>query len=181
MIALILSALLVQESADLDAVVRKHVDEAGPGLAVLAIKDGKVLHKKGYGLADLKAKTPVTAETLFDLASCSKQFTAIAILQLQEKGKLKGDADVRTWLKEMRVHDKDRQIRVQDLVYHASGLTDYLGLAGEISDPASLDNEGVLKLIADRGLEFRTGRKWAYSNSNYCLLALLVERITKKS
>jgi aminotransferase len=164
---------------ELEAVVLKRMRECR--VAIPRLKDGKVAHLKGYGVVDLESRAPVTADTPFELASCSKQFTAIGILLLMERGKLKAEDDIRTWLKEMRVHDPKRPIRVIDLVHHISGLPDYLGLLGEVKDPRALTNEGALQLIKDKPLDFKTGRKWAYSNSNYCMLALIIERITKKS
>jgi CubicO group peptidase (beta-lactamase class C family) len=179
--ALILCILLSQSSTDIDAIAAKEIDPAGPGVAILAIRGGKVVHRKGYGFADLEAKAGVTTETLFDLASCSKQFTALGILILMEGKKLKLEDDVRKWLKELKVHDARRPIRVQDLVYHTSGLGDYLPLAAKAADPTGLKNEDALRLIAEESLDFKTGTRWAYSNTNYCLLALIIERITKKS
>jgi CubicO group peptidase (beta-lactamase class C family) len=79
----------------LERVVTGAVDPDGPGAAVLVVKDGKVLLKKGYGLADLDKRTPVTSETTPELASGSKPFTALAILLLEKAGKLDLSDDVR--------------------------------------------------------------------------------------
>lgn len=178
MLCLLLSS---QASEEIEAIAAKEIDAAGPGVAILAMKGGKVVHKKGYGFADLEEKTAVTAETLFELASCSKQLTALGILILVERKNLKLEEDVRKWLKEMKVHDTKRPIRVLDLVHHTSGLGDYLPLAQKAADPTAVNNEGALKLIAEESLDFKTGTRWKYSNTNYCLLALIIERITKKS
>ena len=181
MSVLLLLALLAQESKDLDEVIKGRLDAKTPGVAVLVLKNGEVLHKKGYGLAVLTPATDVSPGTLFELASCSKQFTALGILLLNEKRRLKLEDDVRTWLKEFKVHDKARPIRVLDLVHHTSGLPDYLDFLAEVQKTGPLNNEDALKLIATRKLDFPTGSKWAYSNSNYCMLALIIERIAKKS
>jgi CubicO group peptidase (beta-lactamase class C family) len=177
---LLLACLLAQEAA-IDEIVSAKIDPKGPGLAVLAIKEGRVLHKKGYGLADLETESPVTPQTLFELASCSKQFTAVAILTLLEEKKLAIDDDVRKWLPELKAHDAKRPIRISDLVHHTSGLPDYLGLLMHARRIDAIDNREALRLVKDRDLEFPTGTKWRYSNTNYCLLALIVERISKKS
>jgi CubicO group peptidase (beta-lactamase class C family) len=176
---LFLALVLSQGSPDIDAIAAKEIDATGPGVVILAMKGGKVVHKKGYGYADVDAKTAATPETLFDLASCSKQLTGVAVLLLLERGKLKLDDDVRKWLKELRVHNAARPIRVQDLVHHTSGLPDYLKVESELRP--GMGNADALAIIAERSLEFRTGTRWGYSNSNYCMLALIIERITKKS
>jgi CubicO group peptidase (beta-lactamase class C family) len=179
--ALLLCALLLQESADIDALLRDKVEADEPGFAVLVMKGGSVIHKKGYGASRLEPKTPVGANTPFELASCSKQLTALGILILRDQGKLKLDDDIRTWLKELKEPEEGRPIRVRDLVHHTSGLQDYLSFIVSPDPAKPLGNEDALKLIADRRLEFETGRQFSYSNTNYCLLALIIERITKKS
>jgi CubicO group peptidase (beta-lactamase class C family) len=178
---LLLAALLCQEDPGIEEVLKRKVDTEGPGAAVLAIRKGKVIHRKGYGRADLDTREKVTAETLFDLASCSKQFTGVAILLLAEREKLNLMQDARIWLSELKIHDLGRPIEVTDLVHHTSGLADYLGLASALPNMPTMDNKEVLRLVAKRKLEFPTGQKWSYSNTNYCLLALIVERISKKS
>jgi CubicO group peptidase (beta-lactamase class C family) len=177
----LLAVLLCQEEPFINKIVLERVDKDGPGAAVLAVVKGKVIHRKGYGLADLDNKTPITKETLFDLASCSKQFTGIGILRLAEQGKLKLTDDARLWLKELKVHDLKRPIRVSDLAHHTSGLRDYLGMWTGIKRMDAFDNTEALKVVANLKLEFPTGTRWSYSNTNYCLLALIIERISKKS
>ena len=81
-------------SKQVDAQVHKYIHDDGPGMAVLVVQDGKVVHRKGYGLADLAKKTPITPETNFDLASVSKQFTAMAVMILNDKEKLSFDDEV---------------------------------------------------------------------------------------
>ena len=71
-----------------DALVHQYVHDDGPGLAVLVIKEGKVVHNQGYGLANLEKKAPITPDMNFELASVSKQFTAMAIMILNDQGKL---------------------------------------------------------------------------------------------
>jgi CubicO group peptidase (beta-lactamase class C family) len=165
-----------------DEIVGKIVNEETPGAAVLVIKNGVVVHKKGYGLANLEHKVPITSETVFDLASVSKQFTAMAVMVLADRGELAFGDDIRKTLPELPEVDKERPIRIEDLLHHVSGIHDYLDyLATYKGDPNTVKNEGVLKMLIERKLDFPTGTKWAYSNSNYCLLALILERVTKKS
>jgi CubicO group peptidase (beta-lactamase class C family) len=161
----------------LERVVTSVVDPDGPGAAVLVVKDGKVLLKKGYGLADLEAKTPVTPETTFELASGSKPITSLAILLLEMAGKLDLADDIRTYVPELPVYDEKRPIRLVDLLQHTSGLSDPIG-SGTIREGATAD---LVKWTADRKLLFATGSRHEYSNMNYRLLALVVERVSGKS
>jgi CubicO group peptidase (beta-lactamase class C family) len=178
---LLLLAPQDEPSKQVDELVAKYVSDETPGCAVLVVKGGEVLHKKGYGLANLEHKVAITSETVFDLASVSKQFTATAVMILADRGDLALDDDIRKTLPEMPEHSKERPIRIADLLHQVSGLKDYLGLLDQVKgDPDKLTNEGALKLIAEQKLDFPTGSKWAYSNSNYCLLSTIVARVSKK-
>lgn len=168
-------------SAKIDAVVHKRVPDNGPGVAVAVVDKGKIAHARGYGLADIENRRPIHPETLFDLASVSKQFTAMAVMMLAEEGKLAFNDDARTHLPELKQHNPRRPIRIADLLHHTSGLPDYMGVwEGTDEEFAVLTNEGVLKLIAKHKLDFPTGTKHDYSNTNYVLLAIIVERVAKK-
>jgi len=180
----LLCALLLQQdlAAQVDEIVGKSVKPDGPGAAVLVMRGGDVLLKKGYGLASLEHRVPVTTATNFDMASVSKQFTATAVMILADRAKLKFEDDVRTVLPELPEFSRERPVRIEDLLHHTSGLPDYLNLLGKLpGDPDRLKNDDVLKLVAAEKLLFATGTKWAYSNTNYVLLALIVERLEKKS
>jgi CubicO group peptidase (beta-lactamase class C family) len=97
----------------------------GPGVAILIHQPGKVQFAKGYGLANLADRTPITPQTLFELASVSKTFTSTAVLILHERGKLSVDDEVRKFLPELPVY-RGRPIRIRDLLQHVSGLPDYM-------------------------------------------------------
>jgi CubicO group peptidase (beta-lactamase class C family) len=112
-------------SKQVDDLIHKYVHDDGPGMAVLVIKDGQVVHKKGYGLANLAKKTPIAPDTSFELASVTKQFNAMAIMVLSDKGKLSFDDDVRKHLPAIPVYDAKRPIRIRDLLNHTSGMPDY--------------------------------------------------------
>src|SRR5205807_883381 len=130
----------------------QYIHTNGPGLAVLVLKDGQVVHQKGYGLADLEKRVPITPETTFELASVSKQFTAAAIMLLHDQGKLSFEDDVRKFLPALPVYHPKRPIRIRDLLNHTSGLPDY---------PFSLSsNLEILRWLArQRQLEFPTGSR----------------------
>jgi CubicO group peptidase (beta-lactamase class C family) len=158
-----------------------------PGAAVLVIEHGKVLFEKGYGLARLKDKKPFTPTTTYELASCSKQFTGTAILLLHERGLLGLEDDARKYLPELPEYDKKRPIRVLDLARHTSGLSEYPWTDPNVKgkDPKFVTNEDyLLELAGNRKkypLHFKPGEKMEYTNTNYMLLALIVERVSEKS
>lgn len=162
-----------------DEILREVVDPKGPGVGVLVLRNGQVLYRKGLGQANLEHRIPVTAKTVFDLASCSKAFTAMAIMILADRGRLAFDDDVRRFLPKLPEYHRGRPVRIDDLLHHTSGIRDYLGLLEKVKgDPGRIKNKDVLKLLAKQKLEFPTGTRFSYSNSNYCLLALIIERVS---
>jgi CubicO group peptidase (beta-lactamase class C family) len=156
-----------------------------PGIALWIYQPGKINFRKGYGLADLKSKARITPRTMFELASVSKAFTATSILLLIDRGKLSLDDDVRKYLPELPVYDGG-PIRIRHLLNHTSGLPDYM----EFEDPPARNrtywvNEDYTSEFSrqedDFPLEFPTGRKYEYCNSNYLLLGTIVARTSRKS
>ncbi len=153
-----------------------------PGAAVAIVKDGKVIFKKGYGMADLDHNIPISPQTVFNIASVSKQFTAFAIYLLENDGKLSFDDDIRKFIPEMPGYGTP--IKIRHLLAHTSGLRDQaalLAMAGwRFADIAT--TEQILTLIArQKGLNFTPGTVFNYSNTGYTLLAEIVQRITGKS
>src|SRR5690606_28107596 len=150
----------------------------GPGAAVLVLRDGEPVVRKGYGLADLEQGTPVTPDTRFRLASVSKQFTAAAILLLVQDGTLSLDDPLRRWL--AGLPPATEGITLHHLLSHTSGLVDYEDLL-----PPDLDGQvqdaDVLRLLegVDR-LDFAPGSAYRYSNSGYVLLGLVVARASNR-
>lgn len=165
------------------ALVEATIDRDGPGVAILVSRNGVLLHMAGYGLADVKAGTPITADSLFDLASVSKHMTAVAILTQVEKDKLKLDQPVAQYLDDFAVPVKGRPVTVNDLLHHVSGLADYTSDDWEGSDEefAALTNERHLKWLNGTRPRRAPGVKYEYNNSEYALLASIVERISGQS
>ena len=165
---------------EIRALVEAKIDRDGPGAAILVSQNGVPIHSAGYGLADVKAKTPITADSLFDLASVSKQMTGVAILSLVEHGKLQLDRPVRDYIEDFQVPVKGRPVTVNDLLHHVSGLADYTSDDWDGSDEefASLTNERHLKWLKTTKPRRAPGVKYEYNNSEYALLASVVERIS---
>ncbi len=168
----------------------QQVDEAfsiwdnaeSPGTAVSIMRHGKTLYKKGYGLANLEYNIPITSETVFHVASVSKQFTVFSILLLAQQGKLSLDDDIRKYIPEM--HDFGKKITLRHLASHTSGLRDQwelLVLAGwRIDDVITQDQ--ILKLAyRQTALNFEPGEEYMYCNTGFTLLAEVVARVSGKS
>lgn len=153
-----------------------------PGAAIAVIQKGKLVYKACKGLSNLEYKIPITSSSPFELASCSKQFTGFAIAQLIVEGKISLKDDIRMYLPELP--DYGTSITIENLVYHTSGLRDWDALTNAMgfrpNDPLNL--EMIYHLICTtRTLNFKPGEQFAYSNTGYNLLALIVEKVTHVS
>jgi len=153
-----------------------------PGAMLAIIKDGKVIYERGYGTADLEHNVPISAATVFNIASTSKQFTAMCILMLTRQGKISLDDDIRKYLPEMPKYDSP--ITVRQLIHHTSGLRDYvslMALAG-VRQEDYFDQDDVMDvMVRQKGLNFRPGSEFLYSNTGYVLLSLIVQKVSGKS
>ncbi len=153
-----------------------------PGAAIAVVKDGKIVFKKGYGMADLDHDIPIMPQTVFNIASVSKQFTAFAIYLLENEGKISFEDDIKKYIPELP--DYRSIIKIRHLLAHTSGLRDQaaiLSLAGYRSDDA-ISTEQILKLIArQKSINFTPGTMFNYNNTGYTLLAEIVHRITGKT
>jgi CubicO group peptidase (beta-lactamase class C family) len=148
--------------------------------SVLIARDGKVLFSRGYGMANLEHDVPCTPQTKFRLGSITKQFTAMAILILQERGKLNVDDKVKKYLPDAPAAWDD--ITIRHLLTHTSGIKNYTGFPDFLK---TLRNRITLTdLIAkfkDKPLDFKPGEKFKYSNSGYIVLGKIVETASGKS
>ena len=153
-----------------------------PGAAVEVVADGKVVYRRGFGMADIEQGRPITPSTPFHVASLSKQFTAFAVLLLAQDGKLSLDDDVRRYVPELP--DFGHVIRIRQLLDHTSGLRDQwnlLSMAGWRMEDV-ITEEDVMRVVRrQRGLNFVPGSEFEYSNTGYTLLGLIVERASGKS
>lgn len=169
------------DSPAVDQIIESAFPEDGPGCAVGIYVGGEIVYERGRGMANLEHGVPIGPETVFRVASTSKQFTASCIALLHVEGTLDLDASVRTWVPELP--DFADGVTVRHLVHHTSGLRDYLtlaALAGIQHD--NFDTAFVLDLLSrQRSLNFPPGSEEAYSNTNYLLLGVIVERLTGMS
>jgi CubicO group peptidase (beta-lactamase class C family) len=150
-----------------------------PGAAVIVIKDGLVVYRKGFGCAQLEYGVPITPSTVFHVASVSKQFTAMAITMLEEAGKLSADDDVRKVIPELA--DFGKTITLRHLLNHTSGLRDQwelLVLSGWRMDDVITQADIMDRLARQRELNFAPGTRYLYCNSGFTLLAEIVSRVS---
>lgn len=148
-----------------------------PGCALAIVKDGRILYKRGYGMANLEHGVPISASTVMDTASISKQFTAMCVLLLAEQGKLTLDDDIRKYLPEMPRYEN--VITIRHLIHHTSGIREYVALmklAGMRDDDYYTDGELLDMLARQKNLNFKPGDQFSYSNSGYFLLGQIVKR-----
>ena len=152
-----------------------------PGCALAIIKDGEILYKRGYGMANLELNIPISPQTVFYIGSVSKQFVALCVAMLEKQGKLSFDDDIREYVPELPEYGTP--IAIRHLIHHTSGLRDYLTLL----DIAGIDfgffhQQDVLDLISrQKELNFDPGEEYLYSNSGYFLLGIIVERASGKT
>ncbi|HET9640226.1 MAG TPA: serine hydrolase domain-containing protein [Allosphingosinicella sp.] len=173
MLALALAASTLPPEARFAALA----DPYRPGCAVGIIEDGRLVHARGYGSADLSTGRPITARTAFNIASMSKQFTAAAIGLLIADGKLGEEDDVRKYLPELP--DYGPTIRIRHLLHHMSGLRNHMALASFQPDGPLPTHEEALGLVfRQKALNFRPGTRHQYDSPNYVLLAEIVERVS---
>lgn len=180
-LALIVNGQVV-DSTRIDSIFRKFNRNDCPGCAVAVMNAGNIIFEKGYGMANLEHSIPITSTTVFDVASVSKQFTAFAIALLVKKGKLSLDDNVQKYVPELPEFSKP--ITIRHLVHHSSGLRDYgalLIMTGWRMDHPVNTTDFINIVSKQKGLNFTPGEKFMYSNTNYGLLGLIIERLSGRS
>jgi len=153
-----------------------------PGCAVAVTRGGAVAYAQGYGSANLEVGVPITPDTVFDIGSVSKQFTAMSIVLLAQDGKLSLDDDIHKFVPELPSYGAALTLRT--LLHHLSGLpsyTDLFDLAGVPEIDQTTDDDALALLTRQRSLNFPPGRQYLYSDTNYFLLALVVRRVSGES
>lgn len=162
--------------------LEKYQSKNSPGVAIAIVKDGKVVYKKGVGVANLEYQIPITPQTVFHIASISKQFTLFSVLLLEQENKLSIDDDIRKYLPEMS--DFGHKITLRNLANHTSGIRDISNLMALIGlgDTETISHQKAVELITQQtSLNFIPGNQFEYSNSGYILLAEIVQRVSKQS
>lgn len=152
-----------------------------PGLALAVVRDGRVVLRRGYGLADIENRVPIEPATVFDLASVSKQFTGLAVAMLATEGRIGLNDDIRKYIPELP--DFGHTITISHLLHHTSGIRDWPGTLS-VGGASFADTISLARILSmayhQRGLNFAPGDEHLYSNTGYNLLAELVQRVTRR-
>ena len=183
-----LAATLGAQAPARDALTT-HVDSvfsrysgSSPGCAVGVYQNGATIFAKGYGIANVEYDIPITPTTPFIVGSVSKQFTAAAIALLVEEKRISLDDDVRKYVPELP--DYGTRITIDHLVHHTSGLRDWwelVGMAGLRYDDTYTVQDVLDMTARQRGLNFKPGERYLYSNTGYILLGVVVQRVTGRT
>lgn len=152
-----------------------------PGISLVIVEKGKTVYQKGFGYADVKEKTLVTSNTLFELASTTKAFTGLAILQLEKEGLLKRTDDVRNyipWL-ELQYNNESQTITIDQLLHHTSGIA-----SNSIVQIPESNAENALELtvrtLLNQPLNRKPGSSFQYATLNYDVLGLVIENVSEQ-
>jgi CubicO group peptidase (beta-lactamase class C family) len=189
---LLLSTLFITKASaqSLSAATIKRIDglfqqwnsTSSPGCTIGIVRNDSLIYAKGYGMSNLEYGIINTPETIFHMASVSKQFTAYAIVLLASQGKLSLDDDIRkylSWFPDLKV-----KITIRNLLNHTSGIRDQwqlLAIAGTRLDDV-ITQEQIIKILSkQQALNFQPGEKYTYSNSGFTLLAEIVKSVTGQS
>ncbi len=172
-------------SSKVDSIFAEFNAPGVPGCAVGVIQNGEYVMVKGYGSANLEHNIPITADSVFRIGSVSKQFTALAIAILAERGQLDLQADVHDYLPELR--DYGVKVTIDQMIHHLSGLGDYDGFFVSEGKPFRFGNEDYWTIgefyqqVTKQSLALQPGERFEYSNIAYFLLSQVVERVSGKT
>jgi CubicO group peptidase (beta-lactamase class C family) len=165
----------------IDRVFSAYTEPGSPGCAVGVYQDGAVAFARGYGLADLQHGAPITPRTPFTTGSLSKQFTAASVLWLAREGKLSLDDPVRRHVPELDPMHDVGPVTVRQLIHHTSGMRDWwalVNLAGMRFDDGYRPDDVLALAARQKALNFAPGTAYAYSNTSYIVLGLIVQRVS---
>jgi len=162
-----------------NAIFSKVVEGDSPGAAVLVAKAGKILYQKGFGFASLEHHILITPETKFRIGSITKQFTAAAILKLQEDGLLSVDDPLSKFISD---YPRGDEVTIHHLLTHISGIHSYTSKTGFFETvTVEVKPEDLIDSFKNDDFDFDPGEKWLYNNSGYFLLGYIVEKVSGKS
>lgn len=166
----------VENEDKVDKLFSDYSGNGMPGAAVLVVRDGQPVLTRVYGLADVANNVPVTADTNFRLASLTKQFTAMCILMLVDRGELTLEQKITDVFPDFPEYG--RNVSIRNLLQHTSGLIDYEDFVPEDS-PVQVTDSGVLDIMRQQDtLYFEPGTQYRYSNSGYAVLAMMIEKVS---
>jgi CubicO group peptidase (beta-lactamase class C family) len=165
----------------IDSLVAPQFTGNQPGVSILVAKRGQILYQKAFGSANMELNVPMRPENIFRIGSITKQFTAVAILQLVEQGKISLQDSIQKYVKDFP--SKGYTITIENLLTHTTGIIDYT--SKDDPDPfierRDFTPEFLINYIKNDALQFKPGTKYGYSNSNYLLLGYIVQLVSGES
>ena len=166
---------------DLDQLINDRYKTVAPGCVILVAKKGKVIFEKAFGTANLELNVPMKTEMIFRIGSMTKQYTAIAILQLLEQGKISLKDSIQKFIRDFP--PKGYTITIENLLTHTSGIIGYDVLDFKIPNTIRIDfdTKQIIDSLAKRPLDFAPSSRYNYSNSNYLLLGYIIEQVSGKT
>ena len=169
----------IEKNNQIDSLFTEWNKPNSPGCILGVIKNGSFIYQRGYGSANLEHNIPISSNIVFDIGSMSKQFTATAIILLQQQGKLSLDDSVRKYIPELPWYGKT--ITIRQILNHTSGLRDYnslLTLSGKQEEQVTTKGDALNIIIKQKNINFSTGEEWDYSNTGFFLASVIVERVS---
>lgn len=160
----------------IDNLVKKTYTEDGPGIAIIIEKNGTTYYKKTFGKSNLELNKNISTETVFQIGSLTKQFTAVAILMLEEEGKLNLNDNILKYFPDYPTNGND--ITIHNLLNHTSGISGRTPVSNKKLRTMGMKAEDLIEYIKKQPLKFNSGDQFSYSNSGYILLGRIVEIIT---
>jgi CubicO group peptidase (beta-lactamase class C family) len=148
-----------------------------PGASVLVSQNGDIIYQKGFGFADIEKKIPVTPDTKFKIGSISKQFTAVAILKLQEEGKIKIDDKLSKYIPDF---PGSNEVTIYQLLTHTSGIHDY-SVQPNLDMTKPITHQALLDIIKKLPYDFNPGERYLYNNSGFVILGYIVAQLSGKT
>lgn len=163
-----------------DDILSEQFKEGEPGAAVLVARNGEIIYKKAFGITNMELNVPMQPEHVFRIGSITKQFTAVAILQLMEQGRLTLQDEITRFIPDYPVHGN--KITIEHLLTHTSGIRNYSDIRDTLQrGKLDFSPAEMINLFRNEPLRFAPGTKWEYSNSGYFLLGYIIEKITGKT
>ena len=163
-----------------DEILSEQYERQGPGAAALIYKDGDVIYRKGFGYANIELDVKMKPEHVFEIGSITKQFTAIAILMLEEQGKLKVEDDITKFIPDYPSNGKS--ITIHQLLNHTSGIKSYTNMQSfQQKARTDMTPSEIIDFVKNEPMDFDPGEQYLYNNSGYVILGHIIEVVTGTS
>lgn len=164
----------------IDSLLQEKYQDNAPGATFLVARNGNVIYNKAFGLANLELDVPMQIDNVFEIGSMTKQFTAISILMLMEKGKLNLDDDIRKFIPDYPTNGN--KITIHHLLTHTSGIKNFTSIKGlNAISKQDLTPIELIDFFKNEPMDFIPGEKFKYNNSGYVVLGYIIEKITGNS